>query len=71
MLRADLDDIPEPVLSAGLQVRPIAPEQYRAIWEADVEGSQNHGCPEVAARPARRIERCPSGNVKQGAVRFA
>jgi ribosomal protein S18 acetylase RimI-like enzyme len=31
------DEIPEAPLPAGLEVRPVTPDQYRQIWEADVE----------------------------------
>jgi ribosomal protein S18 acetylase RimI-like enzyme len=42
MLRPDLDDIPEAALPAGLEVRPVMLEHYRAIWEAEVEAFQDH-----------------------------
>ena len=42
MRRPHLDDIPEAALPAGLEVRPVMPEHYRAIWEADVEAFQDH-----------------------------
>jgi mycothiol synthase len=39
MLRP-LDDIPDRALPAGLQVRPVKPEHYRGIWEAQKEVNQ-------------------------------
>jgi mycothiol synthase len=35
-----LNDIPDRVLPAGLQIRPVQPEHYRAIWEAQKEVRQ-------------------------------
>ncbi len=37
MVRPDLEAIPDFPLPAGLEVRPVLPEHYRQIWEADVE----------------------------------
>ena len=37
MVRPTLDDIPDFPLPEGLEVRPVLPGQYRAIWDADVE----------------------------------
>ena len=37
MVRPTLDDIPDFPLPPGLEVRPVRPEQIRAIWEADVD----------------------------------
>ena len=37
MVRPNLDDIPDFPLPAGLEVRPVRPEQIRAILEADVD----------------------------------
>jgi ribosomal protein S18 acetylase RimI-like enzyme len=34
--------IPDVVLPPGLEVRPVRPEQLRAIWEADVEAFRDH-----------------------------
>jgi ribosomal protein S18 acetylase RimI-like enzyme len=42
MVRADLEDIPELSLPEGLEVRPVRPEHYRAIWEAEVEAFRDH-----------------------------
>lgn len=44
MLRPDLDDIPEHPLPAGLEVRPIAPDEasIRAVIAADTEAFQDH-----------------------------
>lgn len=42
MVRADLEAIPDFPLPAGLEVRPVLPEHYRQIWEADVEAFKDH-----------------------------
>ena len=42
MVRPDLDQIPEAPLPEGLEVRPVLPEHYRAIWDADVEAFRDH-----------------------------
>ncbi|HSN75824.1 MAG TPA: GNAT family N-acetyltransferase [Anaerolineae bacterium] len=42
MVRPTLDDIPDFPLPAGIEVRPVLPEHYRAIWEADIEAFQDH-----------------------------
>lgn len=42
MLRPALDEIPEHPLPPGLEVRPVRPEQYHQIWDADVEAFRDH-----------------------------
>lgn len=42
MVRPNLDDIPEAPLPAGIQVRPVTPEQYHQIWQADVDAFKEH-----------------------------
>lgn len=42
MVRLTLDDIPDFPLPEGLELRPVLPEHYRALWEADVEAFQDH-----------------------------
>jgi ribosomal protein S18 acetylase RimI-like enzyme len=42
MVRPDLENIPDFSLPEGLEVRPVLPEHYRAIWEADNEGFRDH-----------------------------
>lgn len=42
MVRPSLDDIPDYPLPAGLEVRPVLPEHYRPIWEADIEAFRDH-----------------------------
>ena len=37
MVRPTLDDLPEAPMPAGLDLRPVGPEHWRAIWEADLE----------------------------------
>ena len=40
MVRPDLENIPEPFLPDGIEVRPVKPEHYRAIFDADEETSR-------------------------------
>ena len=40
MVRRTLEDIPEFPLPEGLEIRPVRPEQYRAIWESASEAAQ-------------------------------
>jgi len=42
MVRPDLENIPDFPLPEGLEVRPVLPEHYRAIWEADTEAFRDH-----------------------------
>ncbi len=42
MVRPDLENIPDFSLPEGLEVRPVLPEQYRAIWDADTEAFRDH-----------------------------
>jgi mycothiol synthase len=42
MVRPTLDDIPNFPLPEGVEVRPVLPEQYRAIWEASNEAFRDH-----------------------------
>ncbi|MBI3241642.1 MAG: GNAT family N-acetyltransferase [Chloroflexi bacterium] len=42
MVRPTLDDIPDFPLPAGLEVRPVLPEHYRAIWDANEEAFRDH-----------------------------
>jgi GNAT superfamily N-acetyltransferase len=42
MVRPDLEDIADFPLPAGLEIRPVLPEHYRAIWEADNEAFRDH-----------------------------
>lgn len=42
MVRPDLEIIPEFPLPHGLEVRPMLPDHYRLIWEADVEAFRDH-----------------------------
>jgi ribosomal protein S18 acetylase RimI-like enzyme len=41
MVRPSLDDILESPLPAGIEIRPVSPEQYPAIWKAVDEASQD------------------------------
>jgi len=42
MVRPTLDNIPDFPLPAGLEVRPVKPEHYRAIWDANNEAFRDH-----------------------------
>lgn len=42
MLRPNLDDVAEFPLPQGIEVRPLQPEHYRQVWEADVEAFSDH-----------------------------
>jgi ribosomal protein S18 acetylase RimI-like enzyme len=42
MARPHLDDIPDFSLPSGLEVRPVMPEQIRAIWEAHDTAFRDH-----------------------------
>jgi GNAT superfamily N-acetyltransferase len=42
MVRPDLENIPDFPLPEGVEVRPVLPEQYRQIWDADVEAFRDH-----------------------------
>lgn len=42
MVQPSLGDIPDFPLRPGLEVRPVKPEHYRAIWDADVEAFLDH-----------------------------
>jgi mycothiol synthase len=42
MVRPDLENIPEAPMPEGLEVRPVKPEHYRAIWEANSEAFRDH-----------------------------
>jgi mycothiol synthase len=45
MRRPTLDDIPDAPLPAGLEIRPVTPDQHRAIWDAEVEAFRDHWSP--------------------------
>ncbi|MBL8056810.1 MAG: GNAT family N-acetyltransferase [Anaerolineales bacterium] len=42
MVRPDLENIPDFPLPEGLEVRPVQPEHYRAIWDANTEAFRDH-----------------------------
>lgn len=42
MLRPDLEYLPEAPLPAGLELRPVRPEHWRAIWDANEEAFRDH-----------------------------
>ncbi|MCK4757338.1 MAG: GNAT family N-acetyltransferase [Thermoplasmata archaeon] len=41
MIRPNLDNIPDCPLPEGLEIRPILPEQMRALWDADREANKD------------------------------
>lgn len=48
MIRPDLENIPDLPLPDALEIRPVTPDHYRAIWEAEVEAFKDHwGADEV------------------------
>ena len=54
MVRPTLDDIPDLLLPAGVEVRPARPAELRAIWEAEVAAFRGHwGASEGDASEAR------------------
>jgi ribosomal protein S18 acetylase RimI-like enzyme len=42
MVRPDLDDIPEAPMPSNLEVRPVLPEHYQAIYNASLEAFRDH-----------------------------
>jgi len=42
MARPTLDDIEEPDLPEGLELRPVGDEQLKQLWDADVEAFRDH-----------------------------
>lgn len=42
MVRPDLEAIAPHVLPQGLEIRPVVPAHYRAIWQADLEAMREH-----------------------------
>lgn len=42
MVRPDLENIPDLPLPTGVEVRPVAPEHMRPIWEASNEAFRDH-----------------------------
>lgn len=42
MRRPSLDDLPDTPLPAGIETRPVTPDQLRAIWLAEVEAFTGH-----------------------------
>lgn len=55
MLRPNLDDIAEFPLPEGLEVRPVRPEDHRAIWDANVEAFRDHwGAPDLSDQAFER-----------------
>jgi ribosomal protein S18 acetylase RimI-like enzyme len=52
MVRLDLENIPDLPLPPGLEVRPVLPEHYQAVWEASLEAFRDHwGFAEEAEEP--------------------
>jgi mycothiol synthase len=42
MVRPDLENIPDLTLPAGLEVRPVRPDQYRQVWDAFQDAFHDH-----------------------------
>jgi mycothiol synthase len=42
MIRHDLDDVPDVPLPDALEIRPITPDFYRRVWDADHEAFRDH-----------------------------
>lgn len=42
MIRLDIENLPDYRLPDGIEIRPVTPEQYPAIWDADVEAFRDH-----------------------------
>ncbi|MEO5951655.1 MAG: GNAT family N-acetyltransferase [Chloroflexia bacterium] len=42
MVRPDLENIPDISMPEGLEVRPARPEDFPAIWEAEIEAFRDH-----------------------------
>jgi GNAT superfamily N-acetyltransferase len=42
MVRHDMEQVELPPLPEGIEVRPVAPDAYRQLWDADVEAFQDH-----------------------------
>jgi ribosomal protein S18 acetylase RimI-like enzyme len=61
MLRPTLDDIAEMPLPEGIEIRPVTPDHYRRIWDADVEAFRDHwGGMDVSEENYRRVFSGPS-----------
>jgi len=42
MVRPTLNNLPDFPMPAGLEIRPVLPEHYQAIWDADTEAFRDH-----------------------------
>ena len=42
MLRTGLDDVPDVALPEGLEIRPVAEDQWRTIFDAENEAFRDH-----------------------------
>ena len=42
MIREPRDEVELPPMPDGLEIRPVTPEHYRAVWDADVEAFRDH-----------------------------
>lgn len=42
MLRPTLENIPNFTLPEGLEIRPVQPDHFRKIWDADIEAMDDH-----------------------------
>ena len=42
MVRPTLDEIEEPVMPDGVELRPVTESQMRQLWDADIEAFRDH-----------------------------
>lgn len=42
MIHSNLDAIPDAPMPIGIETRPVSPDQYHQVWQADVEAFQEH-----------------------------
>jgi len=58
LVRPTLGDLgPPPPLPAGLEDRPVRPEHWRAVWEADLEAFRDHwGTPDTSEAGFARFQ---------------
>ena len=54
MRRPTLDDIPDAPLPAGIELRPVRPEDHLAIFDAEYEAFRDHWQPQTTTRPSSR-----------------
>jgi GNAT superfamily N-acetyltransferase len=71
MLRPDMDDIAEPPLAQGLEIRPISVDQLPPLWEAMTEAFRDHfGGDDTSPAAYRRWSQDPNLDVSLAMVAF-